>query len=338
MRLLVLGGTRFVGRHLVATALAAGHEVTLFHRGRTHPELFPQAEKLHGDRDRDGDLSRIAGRRWDAVVDCCGYRPRQVRATARLLTGAVEQYVFISTVSVYADLVTGPSEASALRTPPAGADRDAEGGDADYGALKVLCEQAAEEALPGRVLQVRPGLLVGPHDPTRRFSYWVHRLAAGGEVLAPGRPAGPVQLLDARDLAAWLLVAVERHSIGPYNVTAPRGSLSFGELLETCRTVAGSDARVTWVDEEFLTSRDIEPWEDLPLWVPKESSGFHDVDTSRAIASGLRPRPLAETVRDVLAEPGLGLGEDAASPPRLGREREAELLRAWHERGRSPHA
>jgi 2'-hydroxyisoflavone reductase len=340
MRLLILGGTRFVGRHLAAAALAGGHEVTLFNRGQSHPGLFPRAEELHGDRDRD--LSALAGRRWDAVVDCCGYRPEQLRASARALASAVEHYVFVSTISVYADFATGPDEGSPLRPARAAAGGDREG--LNYGSLKALCEQEAEEAMPGRVLHVRPGVLIGPHDRTQRFSYWVRRVAAGGEVLAPGRPEHPLQLIDARDLADWLLRAAARRTTGRYNATSPRGRLTLGALLDTCRAVAASEARFTWVDEGFLAARGVALFDDLPLCLPAEARGFFAVDTAKAAAAGLTLRPLAHSIRAVLAESQLAAGEPAATAdadasaasPRLSPQRETDLLAAWRQSKAQP--
>jgi 2'-hydroxyisoflavone reductase len=336
LRLLILGGTRFVGRHVAAAALDAGHEVTLFNRGFSDPDLFPGAEKLRGDR--DGDLSALAGRRWDAVVDCCGYRPEQVRASARLLAGAVQRYVFISTVSVYADFSIGPGEDSPLEPPGAVVAADREDrrsaplapGSRDYGASKALCEQEAEKAMPGRVLHVRPGLLIGPYDRMQRFSYWVRRVAAGGEVLAPARPEHPLQLIDARDLASWLMGALVRGDAGRFNAASPRGRLTFGGLLETCRLVAASEARFTWVSEEFLTAQGLRPFDDLPLWVPAAWRGFHAVDTSRAMAAGLTLRPLAYSVRSVLSERTVAAAPAPGAAARLTPQRESELLRHWH--------
>jgi 2'-hydroxyisoflavone reductase len=326
LRLLILGGTRFLGRHVAAAALDAGHEVTLFNRGLSGPDLFPRAEALVGDR--DGDLAALAGRRWDAVIDCCGYRPEQVRAAARLLAGAVELYVFISTISVYADFSSGPGEDSPLTSPAPAAAAARE--DRRYGADKALCEREAEAAMPGRVLHVRAGLLIGPYDRTQRFSYWVRRVAAGGEVLAPGRPEHALQLLDARDLASWLMRALALGNdcpAGRFNATSPRGRLTFGGLLETCRLVANSEARFTWVSEEFLTAEGEHPF-DLPLWVPAALGGFYAVDTSRAIAAGLTVRPLAHSVRAVLSDPAGN--EPVAAAARLTPRRESELLDRWH--------
>jgi 2'-hydroxyisoflavone reductase len=329
MRLLILGGTRFAGRHLAAAALDAGHEVTLFNRGLSHPELFPRAEKLRGDRDRPGDLAAaLGGRQWDAVADCCGYRPEQVAAAARCLAGAVRCYLFLSTISVYAGFASGPDETSPLK---ATLGPDAEREDQRYGELKARCEAAVEEAMPGRALIVRAGLLIGPHDRTQRFSWWVRRVAAGGEVLAPGRPEHPLQLIDARDLAAWLLLALARGETGRFNATSPRGRLTFGGLLESCRAVAASAAHFTWVDGSFLAANGVRPMDDLPLWLPGEAHGFYAVDTARATAAGLSLRPLAHSVRAVLAEPLPGQAAGAASV-RLPPRREAELLQAWQAR------
>ncbi len=210
MKLLVLGGTVFLGRHLVEAATARGHSVTLFNRGQHNPELYPEVEKLRGDR--DSDLSALQGRRWDAVIDTCGYLPRAVRASAELLADAVDHYTFISSISVYADFHTPAMDESA----PVGtlADETVEEVTGEtYGPLKALCEQAAERALPGRVLNIRPGLIVGPHDPTDRFTYWPVRVARGGEVLAPGRPHVPVQVIDGRDLAEWTVRMVEARQV-----------------------------------------------------------------------------------------------------------------------------
>lgn len=320
MNLLLLGGTRFVGLHITAAALARGHRVTLFNRGTTNPALFPEAEKLRGDR--GGDLSALKGRRWDAVIDINAYLPRHVRATAELLKDAVDRYVFISTISVYEDLsVPGTTEESPLKEPhPEDEDLDdmPPGG---YGRLKVLCERVAEAALPGRVLRVRPCIVVGPEDHTRRFPYWVVRVAHGGEVLAPGRPERPVQIIDARDLASWVVEMTERREAGVYNVVGPKGVLTMREMLETCREVSGSDARFTWGSDELLKERGIK----LPLWQPEKEEGVDAVRNDKAIAQGLTFRPLAETVRDTLAWAS-GAPEERASS-RLTPEREAELLR-----------
>ena len=329
MRLLILGGTVFLGRHLVDAALARGHAVTTFTRGQHSAELPPAVERLRGDR--DGDLAALRGRRWDAAIDTSGFLPRVVGASAELLADTVGHYTFISSVSAYRDFsAPGMDERAPVATLE---DPHVEEVTGDtYGALKALCEQTAEAALAGRVLVVRPGLIVGPYDPTDRFTYWPHRVARGGEVLAPGRPDRPVQFIDARDLANWIIRMAEAGRVGTYNATGPAAPLAMGRLLEECRAASGGDATFTWVGDEFLLAQEVGVWMDLPLWIPESAAdhaGFLAVSCGRAIAAGLTFRPLRETVRDTLAW-------DAARPADhdwkagLRPEREAELLAAWH--------
>jgi len=326
VKLLILGGTVFLGRHLVEAALARGHEVTLFNRGQHSPELFPEVEKLRGDR--DGNLEALRGRRWDAVIDVAGYLPRVVRASAALLAVAVEHYTFISSVSAYADARTpGMDESSPLGTLEQPESEDV---DRFYGPLKARCEQVVEVALPGRTLIIRPGLIVGPYDPTDRFTSWPSRVARGGDVLAPGWPGRAVQLIDARDLAEWNVRLVEERVTGVFNATGPDHTLTMRALLETCKEVSGSDARFVWLDEAFLLAQGAGPWIELPLWLPETSeyAGFMCLDISKALAAGLRFRPLAETVRETLAWDQL-LPADAARRAGMTPAREAELLALW---------
>jgi 2'-hydroxyisoflavone reductase len=330
MRVLILGGTVFLGRHLVEAAQARGHQVTLFNRGQHNADLFPEVEKLRGDR--DGGLDVLRGRRWDAAVDTCGYVPRLVRDATTVLADAVDHYTFISSISVFRDFkVVGMDESAPVATLDDPTVEEVTG--EAYGALKALCEQAAEVAMPGRVLVVRPGLIVGPHDPTDRFTYWPARVAAGGEVLAPGSPDWPVQFIDVRDLAEWTIRLIESRATGIYNATGPDYRLGMGPFLEACIAVSGANARLTWVGEEYLLGAGVAPWSDLPLWVPEgeDYAGFARVDCGKAIAAGLTFRPLAQTIRDTLAWDAARPHDD---PPRAGisREREAELLRGWHER------
>lgn len=328
MKLLVLGGTVFLGRHIVAEALAHGHEVTLFNRGQHNPDLFPEVEKLRGNR--NGNLETLRGRRWDAVIDTCGYIPRLVRASAELLAQSVEHYTFISSISVYADFrAPGLNE-----NAPVGRLQDEvveEITGETYGPLKALCEQAIENAMPGRALIIRPGLIVGPHDPTDRFTYWPYRVAQGGEVLAPGHPDRPVQIIDVRDLAKWIVRMVEAGKTGTYNATGPDYTLTIGHLLETCRSVSRSNATFMWIDEGFLLAVGVQPWMELPLWVPdtEEYRGFSAVNCTKAISDGLSFRPLAETIQDTLA---WVTTRPSDTPWRAGlkREREKELLQQWH--------
>ena len=330
MQILILGGTRFVGRHLVEAALARGHEVTLFNRGESNPGLFPGVKELHGDR--DGDLAALeealAIEGWDAVIDTCGYVPRVVRASAALLADEVPHYTFISTLSVYGDFATeGLDESSPVATM---ADETVEEITHEtYGSLKVLCERVVEAAYPEGALIIRPGLIVGPHDPTDRFTYWPVRVAEGGEVLAPGTGEVPVQFIDVRDLAAWTIRLIERGTTGVYNATGPAGRLSLRAFLEAARRSSGSDATFVWVDEAFLLEAGAEPWMEIPLWIPgEEAAGLGTVNVDRAMEAGLTFRPLAETMEDTRAwaKERPGTHEWRAG---LRREREEALLAAW---------
>ena len=341
MKILILGGTMFLGRHLVEAALRQGHEVSLFNRGQHNPDLFPEVEKLRGDR--DGDLSALDGKRWDAVIDTCGYVPRIVRRSAALLADAVERYVFISTITVFADFSRPVTDENAPLGELTNKSVEEVTGET-YGPLKALCEQAAESAMPGRALVIRPGLIVGPHDTTVRFVYWTRRVARGGEVLAPGRPEKQVQIIDARDLSEWTIRMVEQGRTGIYNATGPDYILTMEGLLEECKRVSGSDARFTWVSERFLIESGIKPWSELPLWLPGEEEDathryFLSVNCAKAIAAGLTFRPLAETIRDTLewdgARPAAGRAADKdygmkVPDDTLRPEREQEVLAAWH--------
>jgi 2'-hydroxyisoflavone reductase len=326
VQVLVLGGTRFVGRHIVEAALAAGHEPTVFHRGQTGADLFPNVEHVHGDR--DGDLSALEGRAWDAAIDVSGYLPRLVRASARLLAGAVGHATFVSSVSVFADeQAMGQDETAPLLELE---DPETEDVEAHYGGLKVRCEHEMEAAFPGRALIVRPGLVAGPHDPTDRFTYWVRRVARGGRVLAPDAPDVRIQLIDARDLGRWIVEMAERQATGTYVATGPASPLTLGEVMTACRRVSGSDATFTWLPQDFLLEAGVQPWSEVPLWLPAPDNGLLWMDVRKAIAAGLTFRPLEETVRDTLAW-------DSEVPDRplgagLPADREAVLLSAW-ERG-----
>jgi 2'-hydroxyisoflavone reductase len=325
MKLLVLGGTVFLGRHLVDAALAHGDEVTLFNRGEHNPELFPEVEKLRGNR--DGDLSALRGRVWDTVVDTCGYVPRIVRDSATLLADTVGHYMFVSSLSVYSDTgkigLTEEDPVGTLEDPTV---EEVTG--ESYGPLKALCEQAAEAAMPGRVLNVRAGLIVGPHDASDRFTYWPLRVAAGGEVLAPEGPGVPAQFIDVRDIADWILRCAGANVTGVYNVTGP--TVTLGDVLITSRAASGSDAQFTWASEKFLLDNGVQPWSELPLWIPgDDAQGFHRVDISKATRAGLTFRPLAETVRDTLSW-DVTRPSDRVWKAGLSPEREAQLLRLWH--------
>jgi 2'-hydroxyisoflavone reductase len=326
MRILVLGGTLFLGRHVVDAALERGYDVTLFNRGQTRPDLFPEVERLRGDR--DGDLGALAGRDFDAVVDTSGRVPRLVSETLDAL-GEVGHYTFVSTISVYADLSTPPIESS----PLAELQEPTEVWQEAYGELKVLCENVVRERFPDAFIP-RPGLIVGPWDPTGRFTYWPTRLAAGGRVLAPLPPDADTQLIDARDLAQWILLAAEEKLGGTYNAV---GSVTTREhVLETCASVAGADAELVWVDPDFLNAQGVEEWMELPLWLYDEKyRGMLSVDASPAFAAGLRLRSLEDTVHDTLAWAQSGDAPDEF-PAGLDPEKEQTVLDAWRSSLDSP--
>jgi 2'-hydroxyisoflavone reductase len=336
MNLLILGGTAYLGRHAVEAALARGHEVTLFNRGRTNRELFREVERLHGDR--DGDLSALEGGRWDAVIDPSGYLPRLVHDSCELLRDAVSHYVFISSISAYADPTKpGITEDDALAPLPDGAPEEVTG--ETYGPYKALCEREVASAFLERCAIVRAGLIYGPHDQTDRSGYWPMRIAEGGDVLAPGPVERAIQLVDVRDLAAWLVHVAEARVSGVFNATGPREPLTMGRYLEACRSVCGSDARFVWMDDAFLLEQKVGPYSELPLWVPERYHAFGDVAISRAIESGLSYRPLEETLSDTFdwarAQPrerrSLRFGS-LAIPNALSRERERALLDLWRDR------
>lgn len=334
-RLLVLGGTGFLGPHVVEAALARSWEVTLFNRGKTRPELFPDVEKLVGDR--DGKLDALRGRTWDAVVDTSGYVPRIVGDSAKLLADAVEHYVFISSISAYAGFEkVGIVETDPVATMP---DPTVERVPEFYGALKALCEQTAEATMPGRVTNVRPGYIVGPDDPTDRFTYWPVRIARGGDVVAPGTPSDPVQFIDVRDLSAWIVGAIAERHMGIYNLCGPREPMPMGELLRACTEVTGSDAKVTWIDTPFLESQKVELGGDTPIWTPStgEYAGFGRVSNAKAIATGLQFRDVQTIVKDTLAY-FEGLPEARRKNLRAGwlPQREAEVLAAFRARDAVP--
>jgi 2'-hydroxyisoflavone reductase len=319
MQILILGGTQFLGRHIVDVALGRGHDVTLFNRGQTRPELFPDVEKLRGDR--DGDLEALGGRAFDAVVDTSGYVPRVVRQTLDAL-GDVGHYTFVSSISVYSDLSSPPTAS----TPVAELEEPTEEVAEAYGALKADCEDVVRERFPDAFIP-RPGLISGPWDPTGRFTYWPQRLAAGGRVLAPAPPEADAQIIDVRDLAGWIVRAAEDRLAGTYD--AVDRPVARRDLLETCLAVAGADAELVWVDPDFLVEHEVGEWMELPLWlVSPEYAGMLSVDPSAAFAAGLETRPLEETVRDTLE--WVHSGEAPIEPPAgLDREKEHAVLDSW---------
>ena len=341
LRILILGGTGFTGPSQVRYALNRGHKVTVFNRGKTHPgELPKEVEQLIGDR--NGQLDALKDRKWDVVIDNPTMLPVWVRDAAQILKGNVERYVFISTISVFADTSKPGTDESAPLAKYTGADAMKETRDtviaskfALYGPLKALSEQEAEKWFPKQTLVIRPGLIVGPRDETDRFTYWPVRVDRGGEVLAPGDPSDPVQFIDGRDLAEWTIRMVEQRETGIYNATGPEKTLGMGLMLEGIKAANKSNANFTWVSTDFLEAQKIAPWSDMPVWIPPrgEEAGGAQISIKRALGKGLTFRPLAETARDTLAwfksQP---VERQAKLKAGLSPEREAEVLAAWHKR------
>ncbi|MEZ4451626.1 MAG: epimerase [Nannocystaceae bacterium] len=335
---LILGGTGFLGPHVVEAARARGYAITLFNRGKTNPQLFPDVEKLRGDR--NGDLKSIAdaiagGRRWSAVIDTSGYFPRIVRDSAALVAPATDQYVFISSISVY----SSPNPEGVHEGDPVGQIDDPSVEkitETTYGPLKALSEAAAEAAMPGKTTNVRPGLIVGPGDPTDRFTYWPVRATRPGPMIAPGGPADPIQFIDGRDLATWLLECVAARHYGLYNAVGPASPVGIGDLVDASVRNAAAGAEPVWIPAEFLMEHEVMPWVHMPAWVPaaSEDGGLAKVDSSKAIAAGLTYRGLEAIVADTL-EWWKTLPEERRAKMRAGvsPEKEAEVLAAWAKRG-----
>ncbi len=321
MNLLILGGTRFLGRHLAEIALARGHRVTLLHRGRSAAgpaELLPEAEHRLADRDDEAAFTAaLAGGRWDVAIDTSAYVPRQVRSAVAALAGRVAQYQLVSSISVYAGHAAAPlTEASPLAMLADPLTEVVDG--STYGGLKVLCEAAAVRGFgEAATLVVRPGLIVGPHDPTGRFSWWVRRIVRGGTVLAPGEPEAPVQFIDARDLAGWMLDEAGRGGSGAVNLTGPATPLTMRGFLDTACATLNPAATLAWRDEQALLAAGVAPWMELPLWLPAAQASLHKASIERALARGLHTRPLAHTLADTAAWLATLPGADAVMPPPL---------------------
>ncbi len=330
MKLLIIGGTQFLGRAIVEAACPNGHDITLFNRGKSNPELFPDVEKLQGDR--DGNLEALKGRKWDGVIDTCGYFPRVVEQSVEALKESVDHYTFISSISVYSeDVYTKPGtdeEGPVVYLE----DETVEEITAEtYGGLKVLCEEVVDVGFHNRSLIIRPGLIVGPYDMTDRFSYWPVRTARGGEMIVPPLDS-PAQYIDVRDLAEWTLRMVEEGNTGDYNATGPDYALTFETLIHECIAAVGNNAATpVVVNEEFLTEEEVHPWTDLPLWLPVTHNGMSQVSVQKAINDGLTFRPVSDTVRATLTWYNHSHEADEALKAGLGPEREAEILKAWKE-------
>ncbi|GAA0372043.1 NAD-dependent epimerase/dehydratase family protein [Bacillus horti] len=329
MNVLILGGTHFLGRHLTEYALERGHQVTLFNRGKTNPDLFPQVEKLIGDR--DSNLDALEGRTWDVAIDTNGYVPRIVRKSVRKLADCINHYTFISTISVYQDMsqldMDEGAEVSRLKD-----EGTEEVTGETYGPLKALCEEEVVKVFPEKSLIVRPGLIVGPYDPTDRFTYWPVRIARGGEVLAPGKGNAPIQYIDVRDLARWILEQIEEGTTGTFNTAGPSESIHLHHFLNECKKVAeelGKSANLNWVDEQFLLENEVVPWSEMPFWISDDGNhaGMLSINFQKAIAldKGLQLRPLAETIRDTI-EWSSSRGVHYEWKAGISSEKEASLL------------
>jgi len=300
MKILILGGKRFLGIALIEAALKAGHTPTLFNRGLTNPELFPKIKNLVGNR--DGDLNALKRRKWDAVIDTSGFVPRIVKQSASFLSNRCDSYTFISSISVYQDFKTPDISEEYPLAQLEDPDEEDYSGDA-YGPLKAMCEYEIQRNFNGKVLVIRPGLIVGPNDPTDRFTYWPWRVSLGGRVLAPAPPSANLQFIDVRDLAAFILKMIEEGKEGVFNATGPKKPATFGSLLVACREASLSDATFVWADEPFLLNEGVTPFSDLPLWVPPSDpsfTGFYNVNINKAVKAGLNFRPLSDTVADTL--------------------------------------
>jgi 2'-hydroxyisoflavone reductase len=332
LRILILGGTGFIGPHQVRYAMERGHTVTLFNRGKTNPGLFPNVEKLQGDR-AVGDYAALKGKEWDVVIDNPTTIPRWVRQAAEAVKGRAKQFVFISTISTYASNATPDADESA----PLATTTEPESEDARkyYGPLKALSEGEAQKAFGERTTIIRPGLIVGPGDLSDRFTYWPVRLERGGEVLAPGTPSDPSQIIDARDLSEFIIRCCENETMGVFNVTGPSSYLSIAEMLGGIRAAMVTDAHLTFVDADFLAAQNVRPWSDMPVWIPPrgETAGFMRRSIDKALKAGLTFRPLADTARDTLTFYHAQSEErQAALRAGLAPAREKEVLALWHAR------
>lgn len=332
-RLLVLGGTQYVGAAIVDAARARGHDVTLFNRGLTNPHLFSDLTRLRGDRfpDRGSGVAALAGQEFDAIIDVSGYFPVQVRATTDLLKSS-GRYVFISSIAVYEDFqVVGLREDARLRTLADEHDERELG--ATYGGRKAACERIVSDAFPGRSTALRMHAICGPYDPGDSLRYWAIRCARGGDVLAPGSGRDPVQLVDVRDVARFAVDSAEGRHSGTFNIVGPREPLTMAALVEACRRVGGRDARMHWIDEAFLREQRVASWGDMPLWAPlSEDRGFTQIDGTRSLQAGFSPRPLEDTIRGVLETTRLPIGYEFGASGGLPTAREQAVLEAWRKR------
>lgn len=326
LKILILGGTTFLGPHLVQELQQHGHEVTIFTRGNQSSK-FSNVEELQGDR--DGNLKALENRNWDAIIDTSGHLPRLVRDSSKLLTNSTNHYTFISTIGVYQDFYKQQIDENYPLAKLENEDSE-EITEKNYGALKAACEKVIQSHFPSRCLIVRPGLIVGSLDPTARFSYWPIRVKKGGEILAPGSPDQLLQVIDVRDLAKWIVTMVEQQAVGIYNVTGPAKAMNFKQLLQECQRVSNSNAILTWVNEDFLIAHQIQDWVEIPLWLSykRNMPGFLNVSIDKALKAGLALRPISETIRAILNEDNDKINKNQSG---LNAEKEQMLLNQWKE-------
>lgn len=331
MKILVIGGTRFYGRAFTELAISKGHEVTIFHRGESDSEHFSGATRVLGDRHED--LEKLGAGTWDAVLDTCAYMPHSVIQAADYLKDKVEHYVFVSSISVYTQTdEMNRNEDADLLVLADGEPSDEYKGE-NYGELKVLCEEALNDALPNKVTHIRPGLIVGPHDPTNRFTYWQTRVRRGGDVLVPSDGSSSSQFIDARDLAQFTLTVIENRTLGTFHVTSPQEPYTLQQILGTAKDITASDANFVHVDADWLVENEVAPWMELPLWIPSdEGQAMMNVDIQRALDAGLTFRPLEDTIRDTLAWYDEIKGDEKEFPAGMKPEKESELLQKWAEK------
>ncbi len=330
LNILVLGGTGFLGPHTVQAAIDRGHTVTLFNRGKTNPELFSDLEKIKGDRNTD-DIKKLAGRKWDAVIDTSAYYPRSVNMAMEVLKENVGQYLFVSTISVYADWSkVNMDETSNVGTIEDQTTEEITG--QSYGPLKALCEQAAEKHMPGKVSNIRPGLIVGPRDKTDRFTYWPVRIKKGGKILAPGSGSDFIQYIDVRDLGEWMVHCLEKNIVGIYNAQSNGADITIKQLLDTCVRVLNPKAELVWVATDFLEKHEVAAWQEMPTWIPPkdEYAGSGTMSSKKAYANGLKERKMETVIKDCY-QWFASLPQERQAKVRAGisSEKEAKVLKAW---------
>ena len=332
LKILILGGTGFLGPHTVNAALAQGHEVTLFNRGKSNPQLFSHLETIKGDRNT-ADIKRLAGRRWDAVIDTSAYFPRSVNLALEVLKKNIDHYLLISSISVYKDWsVAGMDENAPLASIKDSTTETING--ETYGALKALCEQAAEKQMPGGVIQIRPGLIVGPRDKTDRFTYWPARVKKGGDFLAPGDGKDFIQYIDVRDLAEWMVLCLQKRLTGAFNAQTNGGDVTMGQLLKSCVETINPAARPVWVATDFLENHKVTPWQEMPVWIPAtgEYAGAGQMSSQKAYANGLGQRELATVIQDCYNWfSGLPPERQVKLKAGISLEKESLVLKAWAE-------